>query len=255
MREERFPISGAPRVSFRLPLGNARIVAGVAGEVSVALDGRAATVSRFIIEMRGDELVVEPERGSAIRWSGVDLTIRIGEPGQIRARLTSADLKAETTLESLQVDSASGDLTIGEVLGDATIHSASGDIRLGQVGGRLDTAAASGDIRADAVTGGASLKSASGDVQIGDAAGDVMIKSASGDVTISRFDGSWLDVKTLSGDVTVGIVPGRRLDVSFQTLSGDVRNEFPIAPASDGRTGRLTLKTVSGDIVVRGARG
>jgi len=254
VREEHFPVTGTPRVSFRLPLGDARIVEGRSGEVSVVLDGREATLRRFIIEMRGDELVIEPERSSPIRWSSVDLTIRIGKPGEIRARLASAHLKAATTLAMLHAESASGDVTAGDVLADATIHSASGDVRLGRVAGRLDVAAASGDIRADAVVGGASVKSASGDIHIGDGTGDIIVKSASGDVTVARFDGSWLDVKSLSGDVTVGVVPGRRLEVSFQTLSGDVRTDFPVGSGGDGGTGRLTLKTVSGDIVVQGAR-
>lgn len=255
MREHSFPIIGTPRVSFRLPLGDARIVDGVPGEVSVVLDGRDATVGRFIVEVRGGEVVIEPERSSPIRWSSVDLTIRIGEPADVRARLTSADLTTATTLAAFHVESASGDLAIGDVLADATIHSASGDLRLGRVAGRLDAAVASGDVRAEAVAGGASLKSASGDVYLGDASGEVIVRTASGDVTVARFDGSWLDVKSLSGDVTVGVVPGRRLEVSFQTLSGDVRTDFPVSSGGEGGTGRLALKTVSGDIVVQGASG
>jgi len=254
MREQRFPMTGTPRVSFRLPLGEARVVEGAAGEVSVVLDGRESAVGRFIVEMRGDELVIEPDRTSAIRWSSVDLTIRLGEPGDIRARLTSADLKATIDLRSVHVESASGDIVIGDVLADVTIHSASGDVRLGKVGGRLDAAAASGDVHSDTVAGGASVKSASGDILLGEASGDVVIKSASGDVSVSRFDGSWLDVKSLSGDVTIGVTPGRRFEVEFQTLSGDVRTDFPVSSGGDGGTGRLNLKTVSGDIVVKGAR-
>jgi len=105
-------MTGTPRVSFRLPLGEARVVEGAAGEVSVVLDGRESAVGRFIVEMRGDELVIEPDRTSAIRWSSVDLTIRLGEPGDIRARLTSADLKATIDLRSVHVESASGDIVI-----------------------------------------------------------------------------------------------------------------------------------------------
>lgn len=254
MREERYPVVGTPRVSVRLPLGGARVVEGTPGEITVVLEGREPTIERFIVEMRGDELVVEPERSAAIRWSAVDLTIRIGEPGEIRARLTSADLKSTTPLASLHVESASGDVTAGDILGDATIHSASGEVRLGRVGGRLDTAAASGDIHAEAAAGGASIKSASGDVHLGEGLGEVIVKSASGDVTVGRFDGSWLDVKSLSGDVTVGVTSGRRFEVSFQTLSGEVRTDFPVASGGDGATARLTVKTVSGDIVIQGSR-
>lgn len=253
MREEKFSVAGSPKVAFRLPLGEAKVVDGAPGEVTVLLDGRDATVERFVVELRGDEVVIEPDRGSAIRWSPITLTVRIGEPADIRARLTSADLTVEATVASLQAESASGDLTAGDVIGQATIHSASGDIRLRRVNGWLDAATASGDIRVESVAAGASLKSASGGVHLGTSSGDVTVKSASGDVMVSRFDGSSLDVKSVSGDVTVGVVPGRRLEVAFQTVSGGIRNEFPVSAGRDGLTGRLALKTISGGIVVRGA--
>jgi hypothetical protein len=221
VREEHFPVTGTPRVSFRLPLGDARIVEGRSGEVSVVLDGREATLRRFIIEMRGDELVIEPERSSPIRWSSVDLTIRIGKPGEIRARLTSADLKAATTLAMLHAESASGDVTVDDVLADATIHSASGDVRLGRVAGRLDVAAASGDIRADTVVGGASSRR-----RPVTSTSEMAPATSSSSRRLGRRDRGPLrrvgSMKSLSGDVTVGVVPGRRFEVPFQTLSGDV---------------------------------
>jgi DUF4097 and DUF4098 domain-containing protein YvlB len=264
MTEHTFPTTGTPQVSFRLPLGNVRIVPGSPNEVGVTLRGRESSIERFRVEAHDDEIVIEPEHSSPIRWSPVELTIRIGEPADVRGRLTSADLAVETTLASLHVESASGDIDAQDVTGDVTTRSASGDIRLGAVGGRLDAAAASGDVRADGAAGGANVKSASGDVHLVDAGAEVAVKTASGDVTVGRFDGSWIDVKSMSGDVTIGVVAGRRFEVSFQSLSGSVRTEFPVAngagtslssPTGDAGLGRISVKTVSGDISVQGAAG
>ncbi len=257
MREHTFPTTGTPQVSFRLPLGTARIVPGGPNEVAVTLHGRESSIERFRVEAHGDEIVVEPEHSGSMRWSPVELTIRIGEPADVRGRLTSADLVVETTLASLHAESASGDIAVQDVTGDVTTRSASGDIRVGAVGGRLDAAAASGDVRAEGAAGGASVKCASGDVHLVDAGAEVSVKTASGDVSVGRFDGTWIDVKSMSGDVTIGVVAGRRFEVSFQSLSGSVRTEFPVASGSgaDGTVGRISVKTVSGDISVQGAAG
>jgi len=255
MREHTFPTSGTPQVSFRLPLGTVRIVQGSPDEVTVTLHGRESSIDRFRVEARADEIVIEPEHSGSIRWSPVELTIRIGEAADVRGRMTSADLAVETTLASLHVESASGDIEAQDVTGDVTTRSASGDIRVGRIGGRLDAAAASGDVRVDGAGGGVSVKSASGDVHLADATGEVSVRTASGDVSVGRFDGSWIDVKSMSGDVSIGVVAGRRFEVSFQSLSGSVRTEFPVSSGSagDAAVGRIGVKTVSGDISVQGA--
>lgn len=253
-REHRYAVAGTPRVSVRMPVGGVRVVEGPEGEVVVRLDGRESAVSRFIVEQRGHDVIVEPER-SSIGWrSTVDVTIQVGSPAEIEARLTAADMVASVPLASLRVETASGDLAAGDVTGDVSIRSASGDVRLGDVSGRLDVASASGDVRAGRVDDAVSAKTASGDVHLEAAAGDLIVKSASGDVTVGTYTGSWLDIKTMSGDAIIGVTSGRRFDVSFQTLSGDVRTDFPVREgAPDGSSARLAVKTVSGDIKIHGA--
>lgn len=253
-REHRFTVSGTPRVSVRMPVGDVRVVEGEPGEVVVQLDGKESALERFVVEQRGGEIVVEPERSSLGWRSTVDLTLRVGSPAALHARLTAADLVASVPLASLTVETASGDVGVGEVEGDVEIRSASGDVRLGDVAGRLDVAAASGDVRAGRVRGPVSVKSASGDLHIEAAEGDVSAKSASGDVTLGEFTGSWIDVKTMSGDTAIGVTTGRRFDVAFQTLSGDVRTDFPVSEGPSGKgSARLAVKSVSGDIEIRAA--
>jgi hypothetical protein len=254
-REHRFTVTGTPRLDVRMPVGDVRVVEGAQDEVVVQLDGKEAALSRFIVEQSGDVVVVEPERSSLGWRSTVDLTLRVGSPAALHARLTAADLTCSVPLAALTVETASGDVSTGDVEGDVEIRSASGDIRIGDVGGGVTVSAASGDVRAGRVRGAVSAKTASGDLILEAAEDDVSAKSASGDVSLGEFTGSWLDVKSLSGDTAVGVTAGRRFDVAFQSLSGDVRTDFPVSEgASTGGTARLAVKTVSGDIHIHAAR-
>jgi hypothetical protein len=253
-RDHTFSVDGTPSLSIRMPLGEVRIVDGAPGEVAVRLDGRDSAIARFIVEQRGDEIVIEPD-GSSRGWrSSVDLTVRVGTPPRVSGRLAASDLNAGVPLRELTVDSAAGDISTRDIGGDATIRTASGDVRIGDVAGALEVTTASGDVRAGTVERDVLTRTASGDVRIGSVAGDVTGKSASGDVQISQFTGSSLDLTTLSGEATVGVTSGRTFEVDLQTLSGEVRTDFPVSgSAPGGSTARLSIKTISGDIEIRAA--
>jgi hypothetical protein len=256
MKEFRFPASGTPTISLRLPSGRVRVLDGDPRELVIQLDGRSSTVDRFIVEDRGGEIVIEPERSSKGRWASVEVTIWVGEPIHFRGRIVAADFTSAVDLASVHVESASGDIGVDEVAGDATLRSASGDIRAGTVGGDLEVAAASGDVRVGHVKGSTSVKTASGEVKVGSADGEFMAKSASGSIFVTRFDGPSFDAKSLSGDVSLGVPPGRRFDVTFYTLSGDVRTDFPVDQGDQGggaAPARLAIRTISGDITIQGA--
>lgn len=250
MRHHRFTITEPARLMVRLPLGELRIVSGDEGVVDVELDGRQ--VERFIVEQRGPVIHVEPDRTERMRWTGVDIVVRVPSGSSLHARLTAGDLDARTDLRELIVESASGHVVARGIAGDVEVRSASGDIRLGDVGGRLSATAASGDIAAGSV-GDAEVKSASGDVTLAEVRERASLRSASGDLTVHRFAGGSCEAKTLSGDVVVGVAPGRRYDVSFSSLSGDIRTDFPVQGAADAAPARIEVTTVSGDIRIRGA--
>jgi DUF4097 and DUF4098 domain-containing protein YvlB len=256
-RTIEFDIEGTPILSLRLPAGNTRIVAGEPGRVVIRLVGSERDLSRYVVERRGDTIVVEPERtGSFGRWSSVDLVVEAGEAPEIGLRSGSGGLTATTPLASLTVDTATGDMNVPEVLGSLTMKSASGDLRAGVVGEWLEFTGASGDVRVDRA-GHVRVRLAAGDLSAREVLGSVTVKSASGDVSVGTFRGDSFDVKTLSGDVLVGLTAGRHFDVSFQTLSGDVRTEFPVSGGEDvgGAPARLSITSMSGDIRVRSATG
>ena len=247
-----FAVTGTPRLDLRLPVGDMKIAPGAPGVVEITLDGRDSAVDRMVVEQRGDTIHLEPDRTDRIRWSSVDVRVTVGGGADVHARLTSGDFTVATDLASLAVETASGEISAGAISGDVTIRSASGDVQLGEVGGRLDVAIASGDIRAE-LAGEVDLKSASGDVAIREVQHDAVIRTVSGDVTIGAFLGERLDAKSMSGEVTIAVPPGRRYDVAFSTISGEIRTDFPVqGTAETGSVARLEVKTVSGDIRVRG---
>jgi DUF4097 and DUF4098 domain-containing protein YvlB len=251
-RTERFEVTGTPRLSVRLPAGEVRVVAGLPGEVVVRARGGESDLSRMVIEARGDTITLEPDKVGWHRWASLDVEIAVGAPPEIRARLASGGLLVRTPAAGLDAATASGSVEAGEVAGRLTARLASGDLVAGAAGS-LDVVSASGDVRVPQVRGEAAVKTASGDVTLGVVGGDLTVRTASGDVSVSRLEGNRGDAKTVSGDVRLGVPPGRRYTVSLQSLSGDVRTDFPIAGEGGGAPGRLQVATVSGNIRITGA--
>ncbi len=252
-RTERFEIAGSPRLVLRVPAGEARVVAGKPGEVVVRCRAIERDLGRVVIEGGGDTVNVGLQGAGFGRWPSLDVEIAVGAAPEVRARLGSTDLVLDTGVRSLEVVGASGDVTAGVVEGPLTVRLASGDLTAGPVGGRLDIATASGDVRVESVRGAVGVKVASGDVALGSVAGDMAVRTASGRVAVSRFDGSQFEAKTVSGNVRVGLPSGRRYSLSLQTLSGDVRTDFPVSGEAGAAPARIAVTSVSGDIHVAAA--
>jgi DUF4097 and DUF4098 domain-containing protein YvlB len=251
-RTERFEISGTPRLVLRLPAGEVRVVPGAPGEVVVRARAGESDLNRLVIAAQAGTVTVEVERSGWGRWAAVDVEIAVGAPPEVRARLASGGLLLRTAVAEVDVSSASGGVEAGAVAGRLIARLASGDLHADEAG-TIDIVSASGDVRVSRVGGDAAVKTASGDVTLGSVGGDAAVRTASGDLAISRLEGSRLDAKTVSGDVRVGVVAGRRYSILLQSLSGDVRSDFPCCRDGGGPSGRLQVGTVSGDIRIAAA--
>ncbi len=248
-RTETFSVTGTVRLELCLAAGRATLLPGDEGAVVVDVRGRDA--GSFRIEQSGNHISLRPEDGFASRWRSYELTVRAPQGSQLDARMASADVDVEFGLSRLRANSASGDLRAGEVSGEAVVRSASGKVGLAGVGGRLDVTTASGDIEVERADAEVAFRGASGDLVVGAARGSLSGRSASGNVWVRNFEGELLRCTTASGDVRVGLPSGRTVDVDVSTLSGALRNDFDAEPGgapSDGRTIRLQLRTVSGDV-------
>lgn len=122
---------------------------------------------------------------------------------------------------------------------DLETETGSADIEVVGAAGSIAVRTGSGDVTFDEATGDVTVKAASGDVRGGDVTGSMTVHGASGDLN-ARSVGCSLVCRTASGDLDVDRLGG---DATVTAASGDIR----IGSASRGT---LSLKTVSGDIVV-----
>lgn len=248
-RHETFSVGDEPRLEVTLPAADVRVIDGPPGEIDVRIAG-GRDIDKIIIEQRGDTVVISTERGRFFSFSlgSVKATIAVPPATELDTKLASGDLTVDAMPRTARISVTSGDVRMRDVDGDLNVKTASGDVDIGDVGGRLSLSAAAGDLRARNVGGDAEVQCASGDVTLGRIGGRVQARSASGDVRVDAFEGSSCDCKSMSGDVHLGIPPGRTVDVDISTMSGDVRNDFDMGQAGDGKRVTLRVKTVSGDV-------
>jgi DUF4097 and DUF4098 domain-containing protein YvlB len=129
------------------------------------------------------------------------------------------------------------------------ISSVSGNVEIGDVTGRVKANTISGNVQVKGVTGTIDANAISGDVN----------------AEIARLEGdSGMDFSTISGNIHIMVPADAGADVSFNTMSGDINNDFGLTvvekkygsgKSAKGRIGdgtrRLEAKTISGDIELR----
>jgi DUF4097 and DUF4098 domain-containing protein YvlB len=154
---------------------------------------------------------------------------------------------------SLDVKTASGDTQCRGALNTVELNSASGDIRVSDPVTSLDVKTASGDVVVDRVTESLECRSASGDVRCAGAAARTSVHTASGDVSMTADRSSDITVRAVSGDVRVTVASGLVVDVNANTVSGDMGSSIPLDGSGvsdeqdDDKTVTLNVSTVSGD--------
>jgi DUF4097 and DUF4098 domain-containing protein YvlB len=182
-----------------------------------------------------------------------------GPIGEVTVKTASGDITADDASGDLRAKSASGDISVGKVTGDLRIQSASGDLRADRVDGRAQVTTTSGDIELGSAANQADVRSTSGDVRLGDVAGDATIFGVSGNVRVLSYAAGNMQIRAVSGDITVGVAKGVNLSVDAETMSGTVNSEIPLVQAPTPRNGgpdvAITVRTVSGDVLVERAAG
>jgi len=260
-----FPVSGPIAATVRISSGSLRFVAEQRDSVVVDVrpgnssDAARQAAAETIVEMTADGLIIEtPQaRGFIVRRSpSVDVTVRLPNDSRIMARTASADVTVDGRLAGADVNTASGDMRIEHVTGDLRRHSASGDTQFRRVDGALNADGASGDIRGGIVGGDLTTKSASGDVIVEAVGGSVRASSASGDFQLGNVARGQTNIHTASGDVLIGVAEGTAVWMDVSTISGDTRSELSVSdssPTGSSATLELSIRTVSGDVIIRRA--
>ena len=152
------------------------------------------------------------------------------------------DLDEARQVEHLVVKTTSGDIELPRLTcGLAEVNTVSGDVSLG------------GDLTE------VNVVSVSGDVSLRGTLQRVMLRTTSGDA-VARLEAvpENLDVETVSGDVTVYMPENDGFTLRYKRVSGDLRSDFALATSFGSRTGYATyqdgtqreysMTTVSGDL-------
>jgi hypothetical protein len=216
MEPKTFTTPGPLSLDVRIPVGTIEVRATDTKETHVSLTGERDEEEITI------ELTPRPLGGHRllVAYKPRKTFGWFGGLEDLRCRI---EVPTGTEVEG---ESGSADLTVIGDVGSLVFKSGSGDLSFGDVAGT------------------AAVKVASGDVEGGAVGGDLTVHSASGDVHVRSVGGA-TTVRTASGDTELGRVGG---SVQATTASGDVEIE-------QAETGRLNLKTVSGDVTVGVAPG
>lgn len=179
--------------------------------------------------------------------STVALAIPRNYAGDLDLQTTSGDVTLPESLQvgKLNVVLVSGGISGGEVTAtSASLQSVSGNIRLDQLQtGTFTLKETSGDIRVSRLSGSGTAKLVSGDLEAG-------IESLESSNSIS----------TVSGDVTLRFSPEAAVNLSADTLSGDVDSDFALkkagrndysGPVGTGPSASLDIHTTSGNIQLK----
>jgi len=121
--------------------------------------------------------------------------------------------------------------------------SPTGDIAVRAVRSNgIVAASVSGSIEISECAGDVTTETASGSTALQGIAGNAVARSTSGDIHGVRLHGDRVSAKTQSGDIQLDETGKASLEL--ETVSGDIRSE--------GQAGRVSVRTVSGDVTVSG---
>jgi len=273
---DNFTTTKPPRLSIEAKAGTVSIetVDGTRTTVDITpLDDHDVTLDALLattVDQRGDDVFVHVPGRFSIRGRSPKLVITISTPHDARlsVKTDSADVVATGRFGTSQVESGSGDLTLGDFSDSLRVSAGSGDVRVESVAKDIVAKTGSGDVdvvdvdgdasitsgSGDIVVGGAShglvAKTGSGNITVGSAPPDLRITTASGDIRVDVVAEGEVRAKAASGDIYVGVQRGTAAWLDVHTVSGRVASALDATdePATGDRKVRLQLSTASGDI-------
>jgi len=254
MRVETFQTSEPPRLRINLAAGRVSLESADTAETTVELEGPRE--DEAVIEVRGNEVVVDVERKKLRGSKEHRLSIRAPHGASVEAHTASADVDGRGRFGDVSVKTASGDVRFAEAEADASVHTASGDVALERVGGEAEVHTASGDVEIGHVGGKATIRSASGDVVVGEAEAGLRVQTASGDQKIDSVAEGEVALQSASGDLEVGVRRGSSVWVDARSMSGETTSELDLGdapPEEGGQLVELRATAMSGDIRIKRA--
>lgn len=191
--------------------------------------------------------------GSALRAEAGLAAVHVaGTLGACRIKTGTGDVHLEDT-GPLDLDTASGAVTVGTVTGTASVQTGSGLLRVARVDGDATVQNSNGDIVAGEVTGTLRAKAGNGSVLVDRAGADVTATSSNGDVRIGEVTAGSVSLRTAMGELEIGIPAGTAAHLDAHTQFGNVVNRLDAAaaPSPGEPVVQVRARTSYGDIVIR----
>lgn len=249
MSEYQFKVSGAPDLEVRVPAGRVEIVEGPQGEVSVSVDSKDPD---FTVEQRGDLIsVISPRSAKGWTVRSEHVLIHAPQGSSVDIVTASANVSIRVALRKASVKTASGDVNI-DAAESAVVKTASGDGLIGATDAILRFNSASGDLQVRGPSSGViEANTVSGDIRVDRAEATIEAKTVSGAISVGAYTGPDAQFKTVSGNVTVGLLPGTKLHLDADTRTGRVQlpNKPPV-PVEAVREMSIRARLVSGSVTI-----
>ena len=233
VNEDRsFHAGATPRVVIRDAVGRGlrgglEVRAGGADRIRVEGKVHATWRVHYVLEQRGEDVVIEVEPRPLIGWLGL--------LGPARFVVTAP---AATRLD---IETSRAPIKIQGVTGGGVLRTTNGPVHLVGAGGQLTAATTNGPIAMDGFDGTAELRSTNGPI----------------DVQGSR---GTFDVQTTNGGIAVRLRGEPNLRIDAQSTNGPVTTRRPITDShGNGHTlsgsigpgdGELSLRATNGPITI-----
>jgi hypothetical protein len=276
-----FDATGPVLATIDVVVGDVRIIAGDDPRVGVEVrpadasnadDVKAAEQTR--VELANEQLHVRaPKPRSWLpRGPGGSIEVQIELPAGSRLRATGqlTDFAADGRLGRCRIKTGVGSIVLDDVE-TPELKTGIGDITVERASGHAEVTAGSGDVRIRELAASGVVKNSNGDTWIGVATGDLRVSAANGGIAVDRSEASVVakssngDVRlsavtrgrvvleTSLGDLEVGIPEGTAAWLDARAVAGRVVNELEAsdAPANKAETVEVRARTTAGNVLVR----
>lgn len=269
-------------VTVELVVGDVRVIAGERTHTTVEVaptnpahesDVRAAEQVR--VDYTAGTLLIKAHKPRALDLSNktrsVQVTIELPAGSRINARTSVGDLYGTGRIGEcrfktatghahiedtgpLNLNTATGNVTVDRVRGDAEITTGSGKLTIGLIDGTGLIKNSNGGTAIDEVTGRTTVRASNGDITVGHAPDGLDAKSANGNIRLGEAAGGRVALETGMGDVQAGINENTAAWLDLKTGYGRVNRELDATtegPKATENTVELRARTSAGDITIR----
>lgn len=276
-----FDTAGPISATIDVVVGDVRISAGDGAAAVIDVrpsdasndeDVKAAEQTR--VEYAGENLLVKAPklRSWRLRSTGgsIDVTIELPAGSHVRATGQMTDFTAAGLLGDCRIRTGMGQIQLDEV-DTPNLKTGIGDVTVEHATGHAELTSGSGDVRARELGATAVIKNSNGDTWVGSAGGDLRVQAANGSIAVDRAGASVVakssngDVRlgevargsvvleTALGDLEVGIPEGVPAWLDARAVAGRVQNalEAGSAPDASAESVEVRARTTAGNVVIR----